>query len=68
MDLDDLDRMEGMFVGQLNEHELRVFNNAVAKGWAERSYEGGGGLMGLAKVRLVRVPAHRIVSRSPDHA
>ncbi len=55
----DLDRMEGMHVGLLDEDELRVFENAVAKGWATRSYEGAGGFMGLAKVRLVRVPAHR---------
>jgi len=55
----DLDRMDGLFVGLLDQDELRVFNDAVAKGWATRSYEGGGGMMGLAKVRLVRIPAHR---------
>lgn len=49
----DLERMEGLFVGQLDEHEMRTFERAVQDGEAVRSYEGAGGFMGLAKVRLL---------------
>lgn len=55
--MSDLERIEGLFVGQLAERELETFEDAVKKGRAYRSYEGGAGFMGLAKVRLVRVPA-----------
>lgn len=50
--VDDLDRIEGLFVGQLDEHEVRVLNRAIQDGKARRSYEGGAGLMGVARVRL----------------
>lgn len=36
----DLDRIEGLFVGQLDERELRTFERAIADGEAYRSYEG----------------------------
>jgi hypothetical protein len=49
----DLERIEGLFVGQLDEHEMRTFVRAVQDGEAVRSYEGGAGFMGLAKVRLL---------------
>jgi hypothetical protein len=52
--MSDLDQIEGMFVGQLDERELRTFERAVEDGEARRSYEGGAGFMGLAKVRLTR--------------
>ena len=52
--LDDLHRIEGLFVGMLNEGEMWLFEKAVEDGIAQRSYEGGSGFMGLAKVRLVR--------------
>lgn len=51
--MDDLKRIEGLFVGQLDEHEMRTFERAVQDGDAVRSYEGGAGFMGLAKVRLL---------------
>lgn len=50
--LDDLASLEGAFVGSLEQHEIDGLDNAVEVGWAERSYEGGAGFMGLAKVRL----------------
>jgi hypothetical protein len=50
----DLERIEGLFVGSLDDYELWLFEHAVADGMAERSYEGGAGFMGLAKVRLIR--------------
>lgn len=45
-------KWDGFFVGMLSDDELEVFDAAVEAGVAFRSYEGGGGLMGLAKVRL----------------
>jgi hypothetical protein len=50
----DLDQIEGLFEGQLDECEMRLFERAVQDGEARRSYEGGAGFMGLAKVRLCR--------------
>ena len=54
--MNDLERIEGLFVGQLGEYEMWLFEHAVADGMAERSYEGGAGFMGLPKVRLIRRP------------
>ena len=48
----DLERIEGLFVGQLDERELRLFERAVQDGEARRSYERGAGFLGLARVRL----------------
>jgi len=48
----ELERVDGLFVGQLDADELQRFERAVEDGDAYRSYEGGSGLMGLAKVRL----------------
>jgi hypothetical protein len=50
----DLERIEGLFVGSLDDYELWLFERAISDGMAERSYEGGAGFMGLAKVRLIR--------------
>lgn len=47
-----LEQMDGMFVGFLDPAELWLFEKAVEDGLARRSYEGGAGFMGLAKVRL----------------
>lgn len=55
--MSDLERIKGLFVGQLDEAEMKMFERAVSDHRAYRSYEGGAGFMGLAKVRLVRVPA-----------
>lgn len=43
---------DGLFVGQLSEYEQATFDAAVDAGVAYRSYEGGTGFMGLAKVRM----------------
>lgn len=48
----DVHEMEGMFVGMLDDAEIRALDQAISLGLARRSYEGGAGLMGLAKVRL----------------
>lgn len=50
--LEAVKRIEGLFVGQLTEDELMLFEAAVKAGLACRSYEGGAGFMGLAKVRI----------------
>ena len=49
-----LHEMDGMFVGLLDNNEIAEFERAVEDGKARRSYEGAGGFMGLAKVRLIR--------------
>ena len=59
----DLERIEGLFVGQLDERELRTFERAIEDGEAQRTYEGAAGFMGLAKVRLTR-SAHTGVMRA----
>jgi hypothetical protein len=55
----DLEWIEGLFVGQLNERELRTFELAVENGEACRSYENGAGFLGLAVVRLRKPPCLR---------
>lgn len=52
--MSDLEHIEGLFVGQLTEREMRTFERAIQDGAAVRSYEGGAGFMGLAKVKLIR--------------
>lgn len=52
--LRDLERLDGMHVGLLDNEELWLFEKAVADGMAYRSYEGGSGFMSLAKVRFHR--------------
>lgn len=49
-----LEDMDGMFVGLLTDEEIEVYNRAYDEGKARLSYEGAGGFMGLAKVRLIR--------------
>ncbi len=53
---DTLHRVDGLFVGMLDKEELEIFDEACRRHEARRSYEGAGGLMGLAKVRLTRSP------------
>jgi len=45
-------RWDGLFVGMLREEEVAEFERAIDEGIAYRSYEGAGGFLGLAKVRL----------------
>lgn len=56
--MNDLERIEGFFVGALDAYELWLFECAVRDGIASRSYEGASGFMGLAKVRLKREVAY----------
>jgi hypothetical protein len=53
---DTLHRIDGLFVGMLDNEELEIFDDACRKHEARRSYEGAAAIMGLAKVRLIRPP------------
>lgn len=48
-------RLDGMFVGMLDEAELDLLERCVEKHWAYYSYEGAAALMGFAKVRRMPV-------------
>lgn len=50
-----LQRVDGLFVGQLTPEELEEFDRLCQQGDACRSYEGLGGFMGLATVRAARL-------------
>ena len=50
--VEEVSHWDGLFVGQLDGTELETLDRAVASGIAKRSYEGAGGFMGLAKVRV----------------
>jgi hypothetical protein len=45
--------LEGLYAGQLTEEERAAFNFLIAHGLARRTWEGVGGLLGLAKVRVL---------------
>lgn len=52
---EELRRLDGLFVGQLEPEEIDLFEQAIERGMARRSYEGAAGFMGLAKVRIETV-------------
>lgn len=54
---DELSAIDGLYVGMLTVDEIEMLNHAVAEGRAIRSYEGPGGLLGMAKVRVLPVPS-----------
>jgi hypothetical protein len=49
----DLVWLDGLFVGSLDAYERDLVDRAIAEGAARLSYEGVGGLLGLAKVRRI---------------
>ena len=49
-----LSRVDGLFVGMLDEDEQERFYALCKRGLARETYEGVGGFMGLAKVRSTR--------------
>ena len=57
---------DGLYVGLLTPEELAEFNLWVAAGKAWRSYQGPGGELGLAKVRI----GHSIepLAKDAEHA
>jgi hypothetical protein len=56
--MNSLGALDGLFVGVLSDDELDVFEAACERGEAYRSYEGACGLVGLAKVRVVKSRPH----------
>lgn len=55
-DRDIVARVNGFFVGFLDDDELAAFDRLCADGQARRLYQGAGGFMGLAKVELFPTP------------
>lgn len=54
--LEIVERVAGLYVGQLDEEEMAALDRCVKTGEAKRSYEGLAGSLGLAKVRLTGRP------------
>lgn len=53
--MSDLDRIDGLYVGMLDEDELKLFERARKDGDAIRSYDHvAGAVLGLAKVKIIR--------------
>lgn len=50
----ELGRLDGFFVGSLSSDELVLFERAVINGEASRSFTGGPGLLGLARVAITK--------------
>lgn len=51
-DLETVQRLAGLFVGQLSNEEMESFSRCLQDGKAYRQYVGASGFMGLAKVAL----------------
>lgn len=51
----DPGRLHGLFVPQLTDEELVVFDRMVREGRARRSYQGLAGFMGVARVEIVEL-------------
>ena len=49
-------QLKGLFVGMLDEDEMREFRHAVKDGLAYRDYDHAGGFLGLAKVGIPEKP------------
>lgn len=49
----DIEHLDGLFVGQLNKEEYELFIQACNKGKATREYVGTSGFLGLAKVKCL---------------
>jgi len=54
-----MDGINGLYVGQLSQDELRWFEEAVSTGRAWRDYDGPHGALGLAKVKLAKFMRHK---------
>ncbi len=51
--MNDPYHINGLFVGQLRPDELEWFEWRVSLGETRRSYQGGAGAMGLARVEII---------------
>lgn len=45
-----LRQVNGLFVGLLDEYEMRDLDEAIKRGMARKVYRGAGGVMGLATI------------------
>jgi hypothetical protein len=53
-DIEIVERVNGLYVGQLSEEELQAFSRCVLAGKARRNYgEGAQWLCGIAKVQVI---------------
>ena len=58
-EIDDiLRRIDGLYIGQLDEREREVFERAVSDGRARRDYDVPAGFLGCGKVRVSGGPEH----------
>lgn len=49
-----ISRLNGMYVGMLNDSEMAAFNRCCERGTATRNYNHpGGAFLGLAKVHMI---------------
>lgn len=48
----EVEGWQGLYVGQLDNDEIKLFETAVREGIAFRNYDHAGGSLGLAKVGL----------------
>jgi hypothetical protein len=52
--VNDLDRIDGLYIGQLTPTELDIFHDCVKRGFAVADYSGATGILGIGKVRVLR--------------
>jgi hypothetical protein len=50
--MNDLESLEGLFVGQLSPYEHWLFHNAVRDNLAYVDYVGASGFLGLGRIRI----------------
>jgi hypothetical protein len=53
--MEALRRIEGLFVGQLKDDEVKLFNAGYDLGLCYQSYEGTAGLLGLSEYGWVQI-------------
>ena len=48
-----INNLNGLYVGMLDNGEIESFNKCVKEGYAVRDYNHQGGILGLAKVKVI---------------
>lgn len=51
--IDEVKRLDGFYVGFLDDEEIEMFDLCVEAGIAARDFNHPGGVMGLAKVKML---------------
>lgn len=54
--------VEGLFIGQLDPDEMRLFNDLADRGVMRRSYSGSSGFLGLAKAEMTEAGSAALAS------